>query len=134
MLSSFLFTNVTFKAFTNLKAFVLLSMVPNNLLIASLAFRNCTKASLSVFKPISYYLVKPLRALCFSPIFVLGAATGCCFFVLGAGIGVWLLPPLTVVLYNLSVEASLFGFSFQNWPLSLTKACAAKVSMLVTSY
>ena len=49
-------------------------------------FCNCTKASLSDFKPISYDLVKPLRALLFSPILVRGAATGCCFFVLGAGI------------------------------------------------
>ena len=51
----------------------------NNLLIASLVFCNCIKASLSDFKPISYDLVKPLRALRFSPIFVLGAASGCCF-------------------------------------------------------
>ena len=64
-------------------------MVPNNLLIANLVFCNCTKASLSDFKPISYDLVKPLRALRFSPILVLGAGTGCCFFVLGAGIGLY---------------------------------------------
>ena len=64
-------------------------MVPNNLLIANLVFCNCTKASLSDFKQISYDLVKPLTALRFSPILVLGAGTGCCFFVLGAGIGLY---------------------------------------------
>ena len=63
-------------------------MVPNNLLSANLVFFKCTKASLSDFKPISYDL-KPLRALCFSPILVLGAGTDCCFFVLGAGIGLY---------------------------------------------
>lgn len=45
-------------------------------------------------KFMSYDLVKPFRALRFSPIFVFGAATGCSFFFLGAGLGLynWTLP------------------------------------------
>ena len=38
---------------------------------------------------ISNDCVKPLRALRFRFILVLGAGTGCCFFVLAAGIGVY---------------------------------------------
>ena len=57
--------------------------------MATRVFCNCTKVSLSDFKPISYDLVKPFRAVRFSPILVLGGATCCCFFPLGAGIGLY---------------------------------------------
>ena len=75
----------------------------------------------------SFLIPFALQALRFSSIFVLGTATGCCFFVLGAGIGVGRLPLLIVFLSNLLIEASLFAFSFQNLTLSFTRACAAKV-------
>ena len=64
-------------------------MVPSNLLIADLVFCNWIRASLVDINDISNDYVKPLRALRFSLILVLGAGTGCCFFVVGAGIGLY---------------------------------------------
>ena len=57
--------------------------------MASLVFCSCTKESLLDFNDISNDCVEPLRVLRFLFILVLGAATGCCFFVLGAGIDLY---------------------------------------------
>ena len=62
-------------------------MVPNDLLLANLVFFNWIREALLLFNDISNDCVKPFGALRFLFIFVLGAGTGCCFFILGAGIG-----------------------------------------------
>ena len=61
----------------------------HTLTISPLEKRGTSSRIVSVFKPISYDLVKPLRAFRFSPIFVRGTAIGCCFFILEAGIGLY---------------------------------------------
>ena len=64
-------------------------MVPNNLIISNLIFCNRIREPLLLFNNISNDCVKPFRDLRFSLILVLGAGTGCCFFVLGTGIGLY---------------------------------------------
>ena len=89
ILSSFLLVKVTLRVSTNLKPFVLFSTVPNSLVIANLVFCNWIRASLLLFYDISDECVKLWRALRFWFILVLWAGTGCRFFVLGAGIGLY---------------------------------------------